>query len=91
MITAKIDLNSAVSAAVADQPNSYSTYISKFTIYSPDTSYQICVGANCTGQKPPQEFLVRAPEPPFFALLGVDLSGVGALIFLLRRRRSGRS
>lgn len=77
-----------------DQGSNYSTYISQFTIYSPDTDhgYSICVGTpSCSvNASPPQEFLVKTPEAPFFALLGVDLSGLGAVIFLLRRRRTSR-
>jgi hypothetical protein len=71
-----------------DNPN----YISQFTIYSPDTNYSITcspAGAACP-TKPPQEFLVRTPEAPFLALLGVDLSGIGALIYLVGRKRAAR-
>jgi hypothetical protein len=80
-----------------DMASNYSSYISQFTIYTPaGPPSQICIGgttpSSCSsGYGVPQEFLVRTPEPPFFALLGVDLSGVGALIFLMRRRRSTRS
>jgi hypothetical protein len=87
----------AVTGLKGDQGTNYSSFISQFTIYSPaGPPTQVCIGgtssASCSpanGQ--PQEFLVKTPEPPFFALLGVDLSGVGALIFLLRRRRTIRS
>jgi hypothetical protein len=85
---AGIQLGYAVSAVNGDAGSNYSKYISQFTIYSPDSAYQVCTTA--CGVAPPQEFLVRTPEPPFFALLGVDLSGLGALIFLIRRR-SARS
>lgn len=71
-----------------------SSYISQFTIYSPDTSDPItCTagGAACP-DSPPQEFLVRTPEPSAVALLAVDMSGVGLLCFLLfRKRRAGRT
>jgi len=79
--------NTAVSVAAGDNQ-----YISQFTIYSPDLAapyYGSTVGN--TYPSPPQEFLVRTPEPPFFAVLGVDLTGVGALIFFFRRRRSVQS
>jgi hypothetical protein len=75
--------------AYKDKPD----FISQFNIYSPDTNYSITcspAGASCY-TKPPQEFLVKTPEPPFLALLGVDLSGVGALFLLFRRRRYDRS
>jgi hypothetical protein len=65
--------------------------ISEFTIYSPDTSgtYPItCAGQGCSLNNPPQEFLVRTPEPSQLALLGIDLSGVGFLFLLMFRRRS---
>jgi len=87
-------LNEAIGAVGKDGASNYSSYISQFTIYSPDASYQyqVCTGTTgCTVANPPQEFLVKAPEAPFFALLGVDLSGLGAVIFLLRRRRMSRS
>ena len=80
----------AAAAAVSADSTAKNSFISQFTVYSPDTNYPACSGSNCTVQ-PPQEFLVKTPEPPFFALLGVDLSGVGALVFLLRRRRTSRS
>ncbi len=90
---AEFQLNEAIGAVGgADDPN-FNKYISQFTIYSPDSSYQICPGsiAACsTKNAPPQEFLVKTPEAPFFALLGVDLSGLGAVIFLLHRRRTSR-
>ena len=67
-----------------------SSYISQFTIYSPNLSPSpTCTasGVLCPSS-PPQEFLVRTPEPSELALLGIDLSGVGALLFLVYRRRS---
>jgi hypothetical protein len=73
----------------AKSKSSDSSFISQFTIYSPDTSAAMyCPGNSCGSTRPPQEFLVRTPEPSFVAMLGVDLTGVGALIFMLRRRRS---
>jgi hypothetical protein len=85
-------LTEAASQVGKDNASNYSSYISQFTIYSPDTNYQICVGSTtvCTEQSEPQEFLVHTPEPPFLALLGMDLSGLGALVYLLHRRRSSR-
>jgi hypothetical protein len=83
-------LKEAINAVGGDSSSGYSKYISQFTIYSPDGSYsyQVCSGGTCSVPNPPQEFLVKTPESPFFALLGVDLSGLGAVIFLLRRRTS---
>jgi len=64
-----------------------SSYISDFTIYSPDTNYPISVGGTAiSASNPPQEFLVHTPEPPALAFLGLDLSGLAGLVFLLRRR-----
>jgi hypothetical protein len=61
----------------------YAGEFSNVTIYSPVS----CV-ANCASW-PSQEFMVVAtPEPSELALLGVDLTGVGTLFFLLYRRRS---
>jgi hypothetical protein len=75
-------------AAVAANPSK--SYISQFAIYSPDTSESItCAGQGCSATDPPQEFLVKTPEPPEVALLGVDLSSVGLLCLLLSRRRAG--
>lgn len=60
------------------------SFISSFTIYSPDTNYPISSPGSATN--PPQEFLVHTPEPPALAVLGLDLSGLAGLVFLLRRR-----
>lgn len=43
-----------------------------------------CPGG-CTGR--PQEFIVRTPEPHMAMLLGVDLSALGLLAFVIRRRQ----
>ena len=65
-------------------------YISQFTVYYDDTSVPV---TNPTGAAPPQEFLVYTPtpEPAVVALLGCDFAGVGALVFILRRRSRQRS
>jgi hypothetical protein len=56
---------------------------SNVTIYTP-----VSCTANC-GSWPSQEFMVvSTPEPSELALLGIDLSGVGTLLFLLYRRRA---
>jgi hypothetical protein len=79
--------NAAIGAVTND--SKLTSFISQFTIYTPDAgSSVICPGNTCGPTMPPQEFLVHTPEPPFLALLGVDLSGVGALLFLVCRRRS---
>jgi hypothetical protein len=69
-----------------------SSFISQFTIYSPNMSYSVsCTpGGGACPDSPPQEFLVRTPEPSELALLGIDLSGVGALLFLVYRRRTNQ-
>lgn len=71
-----------------------SSFISQFTIYSPNTSpTPTCTpsGLACP-DSPPQEFLVMTPEPSAVGLLGCDLAGVGFLGFLLfRYRRAGRA
>jgi hypothetical protein len=63
----------------------YAGEFSNVTIYTP-------TGTSCTANCPTwpaQEFMVvSTPEPSELALLGVDLTGVGTLLFLLYRRRS---
>jgi hypothetical protein len=54
---------------------------SNFAIYT-----AVSCSQNCPSW-PAQEFLVKTPEPPELALLGIDLSGVGALLLLFRRYR----
>lgn len=58
---------------------------SNVTVYT-----AVSCSANCGGPgKLPQEFLtVSTPEPSELALMGVDFSGVGALLFLIYRRRA---
>lgn len=65
-------------------------FISQFALYSPDsTAPIICPGNTCGSTQPPQEFLVvKTPEPSLVGILGLDLSGVGALVYFLRRRKS---
>lgn len=59
---------------------------SNVTIYTYASHATGCPGGSCSGA--PQEFLVvRTPEPESLALLGFDLSGVGALLYAFRRRR----
>jgi len=54
------------------------------TIYSYDTGATGACGGPCTA---PQEFLaVNMVEPPFPALLGLDLLAIGGLILFARRR-----
>lgn len=81
---ATIDGYLASAVAYAQGPNA-SADISSFTVYSPDGNYSQ-TPARGPGITPPQEFLVQTPEPAILALLGVDFSGVAALIFLFRRR-----
>src|SRR5208282_5789729 len=64
-----------VTATVGYENNS--SFISQFTIYSPNVSDPITctpTGGACP-DSPPQEFLVRTPEPSELALLGIDLAG----------------
>jgi len=66
-----------------------SSFISQFTIYSPNMSLPFTCTQNggACPNTPPQEFLVRTPEPSELALMGIDVSGVGFLCFLLFRQR----
>ena len=60
---------------------------SNVSIYTPDTTSLISCGGHACEFTPPQEFvLVRTSEPGAIAILFVDLSAVGILVFLFRRR-----
>ncbi|MEO7145901.1 MAG: hypothetical protein ABI165_20600 [Bryobacteraceae bacterium] len=72
----------ARSAVSGDMNTGFTSYISGYSIYSPDQGYPYVPG----NAGPPQEFLVRMPEPPALAILGLDMSGLAGLVFLLRRR-----
>lgn len=93
-ITDLTSVNSAYATAasgwlsLAQNYANNSSFISEFTIYSPDQSDPIsCGGQTCTSI-PPQEFLVYTPEPSQIVLLGCDFLGAAMLVFLLRRRRA---
>ena len=48
---------------------------------------QLRVNGHDCPSSPPQEFIVvKTPEPPALAILGVDFSAIGVLIFFLRRK-----
>ena len=79
-----LDSNSLSWLSQATAFKNDSSYISSFTIYSPDLTQPISAPGSATN--PPQEFLVHTPEPPVLAVLGLDLSGLAGLVFLLRRR-----
>jgi len=64
----------------------YAGEFSNVTIYTP-VSCQL----NCGGSLPQEFMVVSTPEPSEIALLGIDLSGVGALLFLVSRRRTNRA
>jgi hypothetical protein len=64
---------------------------SNVSVYTPlvDSAHPVtCNGHDCPSS-PPQEFIVvKTPEPSALAILGLDFSAVGALIFFLRRRKT---
>ena len=67
----------------AQKQSFYAGEFSNVTIYTPVSCSAVC------GTTLPQEFMVvNTPEPSEIALLGVDLSGASALLFLLYRRRA---
>jgi hypothetical protein len=68
-----------------------SSYISEFTIYSPDVAAPITCGGGPCPASPPQEFLVRTPEPASLATLGCDFAGVGLLCFWSLRKRARKA
>jgi hypothetical protein len=77
--------------SAADAYKDDASYISSFTIYSPNESFPV----TCPGEPggvcaftPPQELMVKTPEPATVALLAMDLSGVGLLFAYIRRRRN---
>ena len=75
--------NSGLSVNYADPTIDYS----RFSLYTPDLSSPItCAGGTCPSAPPQNFILVRTPEPSGLAILGVDLSALGVLVFLLRRR-----
>lgn len=81
------DLKNA-NAWLSAAQSQYSTgNYSNVSIYTPDSHYSVtCGGASCPSA-PPQEFIVvRTPEPPVLAVLGIDLSAIGVLIFFFRRK-----
>ena len=56
-------------------------------IYTPNTSYPITCDGHACANTPPQEFLVvRTPEAPAAAFLGLNLAALGALVLFIRRR-----
>jgi hypothetical protein len=63
---------------------------SRFSLYTPivnNPSYPITCTPSPCASAPPQNFIVvRTPEPPSLAILGLDLSALGALVFFLKRR-----
>ncbi len=44
--------------------------------------------AGTEGWRTPAVLIIQVPEPSGLALLAIDLSSVGALVYLMRRRRS---
>jgi hypothetical protein len=87
--------NSADGAAalwyLTDAQNNYGTLsaavLSEYTIYTPDIADPItCSGyaGSVCPQSPPQEFIVRTPEPGTLLLLSL---GIGGLLFFGRRKR----
>jgi len=69
----------------AGMQNFYTGEFSNVTIYTPSSCQR-----NCGGTLPQEFMVVTTPEPSEIALLGIDLSGVGALLFLVYRRRTHR-
>lgn len=60
------------------------------SIYTPTSAAPMCGQGPCPSS-PPQEFMtvsVSSPEPAQFAILGIDLLGVGAIVVFFRRRRA---
>ncbi len=69
------------------QSQSYTTgQFSNFSSYTPIWTPS-CGGSPCPASPPQEFFAVSTPEPPEVPLLAVDLSGVCALLLLLRRYR----
>ena len=60
---------------------------SRFSLYTPDLSYPVTCSGNPCPSAPPQKFIVvKTPEPQGLAILGMDLSALGLVVFFLRRR-----
>jgi hypothetical protein len=60
---------------------------SRFSVYTPDLTKPITCSPGPCASTPPQNFIVvRTAEPSSLAILGLDLSAVGALVFFLKRR-----
>jgi len=83
------DLNNAQywlnQALQNDSAGSYSNFLI-YTPISGNPNYPIMCGSSPCANIPPQEFIVLTPESPAPILLGADLLGLAALIFLYRRR-----
>lgn len=78
--------NAWLSAAQSQYSTGDYSNVSVYTPFIDSTHPATCNGGPCASI-PPQEFIVvRTPEPPVLAVLGVDFSAIGVLIFFLRRK-----